>query len=179
MPLAPIIMAIFRLVSFGAVGALTVVLVRNNSQRAKLNMSQHPGPPPIPAPASDTPQDTAMWWYARVGPLTRLNTLSHGLSARLGVLHLSAGALSFTRPDQTEPDWQVPVRQISLKRVLGGIGLVPGVRMESPGTGAICVGVSREPMTIWDENSLAELRQVKYSDEFVRWLLDEGARPLP
>ena len=176
--LIPLIFAAVMLALLGLFLWIIVTMFKTNHERTQAHLHARPGPAPSPAFASSPPTDGEMWWYARVGPSTLANTLSYGLASRRGILRLSRGTLSFAELDATEPAWSVPVSELKVKRVQFGIGLVQDVRLESPTLGTIGMEISREPMPIWDESDLKELRDEAYADQFVGWLLAAGARPL-
>lgn len=109
-------------------------------------------------------------WNAEV-----LGDAGFGVAARAyGIFHLEDGVLSFVRDGTATPVWSVPCHQLAARR--RGFFELDGadVRLVGP-MGELRCSVSTEHINRFSANTMKDLRERGYADEFVRLLWAHGA----
>ena len=99
------------------------------------------------------------------------------MASTFGTLRLEAGVLSFTPVDAPAPAWWAHCRDLSVGR--RGFLELDGadVRIVGP-MGDLRCNVSLERINRVSRNTMKDLRERQYAEQFVGLLLSHGARPL-
>lgn len=110
-------------------------------------------------------------WNAMIHAESLLGAMGATLDAEDGRFELSDGILSFIPVGAATAAWSVPCAQLGVAR-----GLTPPVRLVGP-MGTVTCTVSHERINRFSQNTLKDLREQGYANEFVGALRAYGARP--
>jgi hypothetical protein len=110
-------------------------------------------------------------WNAMIHAENVFGAMGGSLGAQDGRLELADGVLTFLPAGATTPAWSVPCTQLGVAR-----GLARPVRLVGP-MGTLTCTVSHEHINRFSQNTLKDLREQRYANEFVTALQSYGARP--
>lgn len=145
---------LFPLVAAPVVLVVSLVLVRSRPAAA----------PTSPRESGADPASTT--WFVELGG---------GPGSTYGTFRLAGDLLAFVPDGSTRPAWEVPCRDLWVRREGVGPFAITAVRLHGP-MGEVGCNVSREHINRFMTNSAKSFREAGYAAQFVTAVQAQGAR---